>query len=175
MRHQTYSSIFVGGLAIALWAVSAVADDPDNDDDQETNHTYISVKASNPMLVRRVMGPITNSVNGVPAEPVDGFDWAGQAIRTTEGKIEIKVDPIANTGSINARWKDEYGDWTYQQTMFSPPNHPTGARIGPSKDTVTVTENDPIATNVYLHGNTGAGAPLVPTVFNLLATWGSAL
>jgi len=176
MKHQIYASIFIGGIAIALWFVSAVADDRDDNDDDDDNekNTYISVKASNPMLIRRVMGPITNSVNGVPAEPVDGFDWAGHAIRTTEGNAEIKVDAIANTGLINADWKDEYGDWTYQQMMFVPPNHATGARMGPSKDTVTVIEGDPITTNIYLHGNTGAGTSLVPTVFNLLATWGPA-
>jgi len=174
MKHQTYPGIIAGGLAIALWAVSAGADerDDDYDDDKEKNGTYISIKASNPVLIRQLMGPIVNSVNGVPAEPVDGFNWAGIGIRTTEGKARVEVDPIANTGSIRARWEDEYGHWTYQQTVFMPPSHPTGARIGPSKDTVTMIEGDPITTNVYLHGNTGAGAPLVPTVFNHLATWG---
>jgi len=171
MKHQTYFSIFIGGLAIALWTISAVAD---NDHNQEKNRVYISIKASNPILIQRVMGPITNSVNGVPTEAVDGFDWAGQAIRTTEGSVEIKIDSIANTGSIIANWKDEYGDWTYQQVMFVPPDHATGARAGPSKDTMAAIEGDPITTNIYLHSNTGAGAPLAPTVFNLLATWGTA-
>ncbi|NOX91906.1 MAG: hypothetical protein GXP18_05500 [Gammaproteobacteria bacterium] len=166
MKHQIYPGILIGGLVIALWAVSAGADD------KEKNGTYISIKASEPVLIRQLMGPVVNSVNGVPAEPVDGFNWAGSAIRTTEGKARINVDPVANTGSINAEWEDEYGYWTFQQTMFMPPNHPTGARIGSSRDTITMVEGDPITTNVYLHGDTGAGAPLVPTVFNLLATWG---
>ncbi len=174
MKHRIYPSILVGGLAVALWTVSAVADNRDDDDHKKKNGTYISVKASEAMLIRRVMGPIANSVNGVPAEPVDGFDWAGQALRPTKGKVEIEVDPIANTGHIKAKWEDEYGHWTYQQTMFVPPHHPTGARIGPSKDTLEFVRDDPITTDVYLHGDTGAGAPLVPTVFNLLATWGAA-
>lgn len=33
---------------------------------------------------------------------------------------------------------------------------------------------DPVTTNVYLHGDTTAGGPVLPTVFNLLATWGPA-
>jgi hypothetical protein len=176
MKHRTYPSILAGGLAIALWAVSAGADDDDrdNDDDKERNGTYISVNASKPMLFRQLIGPVTNSINGVPAEPVDGFDWAGNTIRTTEGKIKIEVDPVANTGSIEAEWEDEHGNWTYEQDMFSAPTHPTGVRIGPSVETVVMPEDDPITTNVYLHGDTGAGAPLVPTLFILLATWGPA-
>ncbi len=171
MKHQTYFSIFIGGLAIALWTISAVAD---NDHNQGKNRIYISIEASNPILTQRVMGPITNSVNGVPTEAIDGFDWAGQAIRTTEGSIEIKIDSIANTGSIIANWKDEYGDWTYQQAMFEPLDHATGTHIRPPKDTMVAIEDDPITTNIYRHGNTGAGVPLVPTAFNLLATWGTA-
>lgn len=169
MKHSIHLSILASGLAITLWTVSAGADGSD-----DNKGTYVSVEASKPVLIRQVIGPVTNSVNGVPAEPVDGFDWAGSAIRATEGKIKIEVDPIANTGSIEAEWEDEYGRWTYQQTMFAPPTHPTGVRIGPSVDTVIMPEDDPVATNIYLHGDTGAGAPLVPTFFNLLATWGPA-
>jgi len=172
MKQQTYFSIFIGGLAIALWTINAVAD---NDDNQGKNRIYISIEASNPILIQRVMGPITNSVNGVPTETVDGFDWAGQAIRSTEGSVEIKIDSIANTGSIIANWKDEYGDWTYQQTISVPSGHATGVRIEPSEDTMMAAiEDDPTTTNIYLHGNAGTAASQAPTVFNLLATWGEA-
>jgi len=33
---------------------------------------------------------------------------------------------------------------------------------------------DPVPVDVYLHGDTTAGGPVLPTLFNLLATWGPA-
>lgn len=173
MKYQIYPKVLASGLAMALWVVSAGADDRHHDD-KEKNSTHISVKASKPVIFRQLMGPITSSINGVPAEPVDGFDWAGNTTRAIEGRIKIEVDPIANTGSIKAEWEDEHGHWRYKQNMFTAPTHPTGVRIGPSVDTVLMPMDDPISTNVYLHGDTGAGGPLVPTLFTLLATWGPA-
>lgn len=172
MEYSKYISILAGGLAIALGAASAGADD--NDDYKEKSSIRISVKASKPVLIRRVTGPIYNSINGVPAEPVDSFDWAGSEIREIKGKARLEIDPIANTGKISAKWEDEYGKWTYKQKTFAPPHHATGVRIGPSKNTVTVIKDDPVTTNVYLHGDTGVGGPVAPTFFGLLSTWGPA-
>ncbi|MCF6255861.1 MAG: hypothetical protein L3K25_06105 [Gammaproteobacteria bacterium] len=82
---------------------------------------HISVRANDARLVHRVMGPVTNSVNGVPAEPVDSFDWSGSEITPIRGHAKLEIDPIANTGTIKAKWKDEYGHWTCKQTIFAPP------------------------------------------------------
>ncbi len=71
-------------------------------------------------------------------------------------------------------WTDEIGVWEYKQTAFAPPPHPTGLRVSPDATQTELVEGDPITTNVFLHGNTGAAAPVLPTVFNLLATWGPA-
>jgi hypothetical protein len=118
------------------------------------------------------MGPVSDSINGVPVAPVDSFDWSGTNIKKIQGKAKFEIDPVNNSGKINAEWTDEYGDWTYQQTMFAPPHHPTGVRMGASTASITTITGDPITTNVYLHGDTGAGGPVIPTLFNLLSTWG---
>jgi hypothetical protein len=169
MKHLMRLGILTSGLILALWSIGAAAHDG-----KEKSRVQISVKASKPVLVRRITGPIANSINGVPAEPVDSFDWEGREIRAIKGKAQLEIDPVANTGSIKAEWEDEYGYWTYKQKTFAPPHHATGVRIGPSKDTVIMVEDDPVTTNVYLHGNTGVGGPVAPTFFSLLATWGPA-
>ena len=174
MKQQTRIGILAGGLAISLAAITGTTNALADPDAQQASGTHISVRASGAHLIRRVMGPVANSVNGVPAEPVDAFDWAGNNIMPIEGHAKLEIDPVANTGSIRAEWEDEYGHWTYRQTLFAPPPHPTGLRIGPSKDSTTMIMGDPVTTNVYLHGDTTAGGPVIPTVFNLLSTWGPA-
>lgn len=114
---------------------------------------------------------MANSVNGVPAEPVDSFDRSDSEITPIRGHAKLEIDPVANTGTIKAKWKDEYGHWTYKQTMFAPPPHLTGVRMGPSLGSLMVIESDLVTTNIYLHG---AGGPVIPTLFNLLSTWGPA-
>ena len=113
-------------------------------------------------------------MNGVPAEPVDSFVWDGVGSTPIKGSVKLEIDPVANTGKIRAKWTDENGEWTFVQTAFVSPGHPTGLRIGPSAATTELVTDDPVTTNVYLHGDTGAGGPVLPTVFNLLATWGPA-
>ncbi|MFV2054810.1 MAG: hypothetical protein ACC707_00020 [Thiohalomonadales bacterium] len=130
------------------------------------------MEAKNAKVIRRVLGPLSDSVNGVPAAPVDSFDWAGSEITSVKGTAHFELDPIANTGRITAEWTDRNGEWTYTQTMFASPPHPTGLRIGASKSTTTVITGDPITTNVSLHGDTGAGGPVIPTLSNLITTWG---
>jgi len=139
-----------------------------------TSGPVYTVTASNPVLVRRVTGPVSNSINGVIAEPVDSFDWAGQNVTPIKGEAKLKIDPEANTGSIKASWVDENGEWEYTQTMFVAPPHPTGVRFGSATGSTTIIQDDPVTTNVYLHGDTGAGAPVVPTLFNFITTWGPA-
>lgn len=95
-------------------------------------------------------------------------------LRLYRGIYLLEVDPIANTGEIVAEWTDENGDWEFTQTTFAPPDHANGSRVGSSGNTTQLEFGDPIPTYVYLHGDTTAGGPVLPTVFNLLATWGPA-
>ena len=57
------------------------------------------VVATGARVIRDVMGPVTNSVRGVPAEPVDSFAWDGQGVTPVEGEVLIDVDPVANSGT----------------------------------------------------------------------------
>jgi hypothetical protein len=132
------------------------------------------IEAKDARLVRNVTGPVIASIDGVPAEPVDSFVWDGKGTTVINAQMQMKIDTVHNTGEINAEWEDRNGHWTYRQTTFALPDHPTGARVGPSINDLELIDNDPVTTNVYLHGDSGAAAPIIPTVLNLLATWGPA-
>lgn len=158
----------MGLLLLALTVLAAtVAADPNQGLEYD-------IKASDGRLIREVTGPVTDSVMGVPAQPVDSFVWDGQGITPINGSVRLEIDPVANTGTIEARWTDENGSWTLRQTAFAPPDHPSGLTVGPDANSTELITGDPVTTNVYLHGNTTAGGPVLPTVFNLLATWGPA-
>lgn len=128
--------------------------------------TY-EITGKNASLQREVTGAVIVDVDGVPAEPVDSFVWDGVgSVPINKAKINIKVDPVANTGKIKAEWTDENGDWKFEQTAFAPPDHSNGLRIGSDADAAPELEmGDSIATNVYLHGNTTAGGPVFPDCF----------
>ena len=134
------------------------------------------VKAEKPRLNREITGEVTDYVQGVPAEPVHSFVWDGDGSEfIDDGSVTLEIDPVANTGEIKAEWTDRNGHWTLEQTAFSPPPHPTGARLGSlaAEEPVLVT-GDPVVVDAYLHGDTTAGEPVLPTLFNELATWGPA-
>lgn len=132
------------------------------------------VKAKDARLNRLVTGRATAFVQGVPAEPVHSFVWDGNGSVAVQGSVSVAVDPAANSGEIKARWVDENGNWTFRQRLFAPPDHATGLRVGPSGSSTELMAGDPVTTNVYLHGDMTAGGAVLPTVFNLLATWGPA-
>ena len=134
-----------------------------------------TIVARDARLNREVLGAATDDVQGVPAEPVDAFVWDGVGSTPVSNAVAVvRLDPEANTGVIRAQWTDENGSWTFTQTMFAAPDHPSGARVGPSVSDVVLVQGDPIPTDVYLHGNTTAGGPVLPTLFNHVATWGAA-
>ncbi len=166
------------------------------DPSSSTAADRIKLKAKDPRLNRLVTGTPTFSVAGVPASPVDSFVWDGVGSTNIKGKAKLDIDPIANTGKISAKWEDVNGKWKWTQTVYSPPGHPTGLRLDQDASggpTATMpfhwpppfppnppppfvmppyVGGDPITTDVYLHGNTFAGGPVLPTLFNHQATWG---
>jgi hypothetical protein len=165
------------GLAVACiiplgYTSFAIADD--NKSGSKQSSIMYEITASQPRLNRRVTGDVVAYVDGVPAEPIDSFVWDGVGSELIEGEVTLKIDPVANTGTIDVEWTDRNGEWTYHQERFAPPSHPTGLRIGASAATTELELTDPVTTNVYIHGDTGAAAPVLPTVFNLMATWGPA-
>lgn len=133
------------------------------------------VYATDARLIRNITGPVISEIMGVPAEPVDSLVFDGVGVKRIKGRLKAKLDPVNNTGQIDAIWADEFGVWRYHQKTFLNLPFPTGLRIGPS---VTQTELigpvDAIVINVYKQGDTQAGPPFTPTTFNLLAAWGPA-
>ena len=172
-RYPLLVILFVALAAVvALSIQSSTADAKRGDDGKSLQY---KVEAEDGRLIRKVGDPVTSYVDGIPAAPVDSFIWNGDGIVAIEGSATVNLDPVANTGVITAEWTDEEGNkWEYRQTVFAPPPHPTGLMVGPSADETRFIMDDPVTTNVYLHGNTTAGGPILPTVFNLLATWGPA-
>ncbi len=140
---------------------------------QSQSGIMYKIIASNARVNRKVTGEVTESLNGVPAEPVHSFVWNGDGSTPIQtAKAILKIDPVSNKGIIRATWQDKHGSWTYRQESYAPPHHPSGLQIGYSANQTKTIVDDPVTTNVYLHGNTGAAEPVLPTIFNLLATWG---
>jgi len=104
----------------------------------------------------------------------DAFSYDGSGHKKITGNIQVDLDPVTNTGSINAEWTDPEGNnWTYKQTKFAGGNE---MYIGETHDGTTQTklDLDPIAINHFEHGTTGAGPTIEPTLFVYLAAWGPA-
>lgn len=161
-------------LAVAVIAAGLAIWLPTQATAREASQMEYKIKAGNATLNRKVMGEVVTEVNGVPASPVHSFVWDGDGVTPIKAKAQVKINPVTNSGEITAEWKDENGEWTFKQTAFAPPPHSTGLRVGPSASSTELVMDDPVTTNVYLHGNTTAGGPVLPTDFNLLATWGPA-
>jgi hypothetical protein len=159
---------FGGGFEMAMGDTEATSGSA-----QASDLDY-EVMGADARLVRDIGGEISDSVEGVPASPVHAFDWDGDSVEVIEGELKAEIDPVANMGQIKAQWSDRNGAWTLTQTMFEPPDHPSGVRLGPSVNQTMIVSGDPVTTNIYLHGDTTAGGPVLPTLFNSLATWGPA-
>lgn len=137
-------------------------------DSGEPGMVYV-VRADRAYAVQAARGeghtPVADATNNL---------WDGVGVERIKGKAHLLVDPQQNSGEIVAEWHDAAGRWRYHQTAFLAPRHATGLRLGPSTVGTLTVRGDPVTTNVYLHGDSGAGGPSMPTVFALLATWGRA-
>jgi len=176
-EHKRYTGIVLAVALFAAFAVLAFIFAPGGVRADEENPVY-ELKAYNGSLNREIQGEPTDLLNGVVAAPVDSFNWDGEGQHPVwDAKVELEIDPASNTGSIKAEWTDLNGTWTFEQTAFGPagviPHHPTGLRVTSALETALI-HDDPVSTNVYLHGDTTAGGPVLPTVFNYIATWGPA-
>jgi hypothetical protein len=145
---------------------------PDGQPVVEKVSVRYQVMASSARLNRRVLGPVTGDVRGVPAEPVDSMVYDGNGHRRIPGQAILEADPVRQRGAIRAWWTDEQGRWELKQDVFHHPHHASGLRMGSSREKIDELINLGIVQNVYLHGDTSAGTPVQPTVFAFLATWG---
>lgn len=132
------------------------------------------VVAGAPRLNRKLTGPARRFVQGVPAEPVDSFVWDGEGSVEIEGRVTMLVSPDSDTGEIHAQWRDVNGEWEFRQTRFVHPEYVSGVRVGSSVDRIDSFINEAILPNAYLHGDTTAGSPVLPTLFAYVGTWGRA-
>jgi hypothetical protein len=160
-------------VVVLLTAASPQAGNESSTMESDTQLIY-RVTARMPRVNREVLDEVTDEVQGVPAEPVDSFVWDGVGSEPTVGHAVVDIDPVNNTGTIRANWIDEHGSWTFKQTGFFAPDHASGLKVGPGAGDTQLVNGDPIPLNVYLHGDTTAGGPVLPTIFNLMATWGLA-
>jgi hypothetical protein len=160
-------------VVVLLTAASPQAGNESSTMESDTQLIY-RVTARMPRVNREVLDEVTDEVQGVPAEPVDSFVWDGVGSEPTVGHAVVDIDPVNNTGTIRANWIDEHGSWTFKQTGFFAPDHASGLKVGPGAGDTQLVNGDPIPLNVYLHGDTTAGGPVLPTIFNLMATWGPA-
>lgn len=81
----------------------------------------------------------------------DRFSYDGSLVQPAPGGLALFLNSDETTGAVVATFKTEKGVYTIVHQKF-----------------------DKIATNTYLHGNTGTGPPVLPKIWTYLATWGKA-
>jgi hypothetical protein len=111
-----------------------------------------------------------------PKGGIDAFSYDGSGhLKLKSGEIHIDVNPATQTGQINATWVDSNNtQWRYNQAKFTE-GHELYFEGLYSNGTAKIRfGSDSIAVNHYEHGNTGAGPPVLPTLFTYLGTWGPA-
>ena len=130
------------------------------------------VRGSDARVNRLVTGPVSLTVQGVPAQPVKSGAYDGNGHeKALTGHFTMIVDPVNDTGIVTARWTDSNGKWTYKRTTHIPPPHPTALRIA-ADATSTEFITDGVQTHGYQHGNTGAAGAVMPTIFQHIASFG---
>lgn len=99
----------------------------------------------------------------------DNFAYDGTNVRPLDGRAEMRVDPEAGTArlEIELRTTDASGP-----IRFSADRSFEGEiRIVQEFDTGRAAQAR-IAQEVFLHGDTGNEAPVMPRIYNYFATWG---
>lgn len=172
-RFRTLSALFAV-VVTTLPATAGAAGRAGGDQLVMPGPLRYEVVAAKPRLNRMLRGPATRFVQGVPAEPVDSFVWSGEGSVEIDGELRLIVSPSSATGEIEARWRDEHGEWGFRQVRFTHPEHASGVRFGTSVNEISSIINQATQPNVYIHGDTTAGQPVLPTLFAYLATWGTA-
>lgn len=97
------------------------------------------------------------------------FAYDGENVRPLDGTATMTVDPDAGTAELEIRLKttDASGPLRFSKDeSFS-----GDIRIVQKLDTEKM-DKARIATDVFLHGDTGNEAPVMPRIYNYFATWG---
>ncbi len=101
----------------------------------------------------------------------DNFAYDGENVRPLDGRATMTVDPDAGTAELEIRLKTTEASGPIR---FSDEKSFSGEiRIVQKLDTERM-DQARIATDVFLHGDTGNEAPVMPRIYNYFATWGPA-
>ena len=99
----------------------------------------------------------------------DNFAYDGQNVRPLEGHAEATIDPATGKGKVTVKVRTTGASGPI---AFSGDKKRTGEiEIVQRLDTETMGKAR-IATDVFLHGDTGNEAPVMPRIYNYFATWG---
>lgn len=101
----------------------------------------------------------------------DNFAYDGENVRPFDGIAQMTVDPKNGTAQleINVRTTDSSGPIRFSEDQ----SFEGDIRIVQNLDTSKM-DMARIATDTYLHGDTGNEAPVMPKIYNYFATWGPA-
>jgi len=101
----------------------------------------------------------------------DNFAYSGENVRPLQGTAQMTVDPEAGTAQMEIRVQTTDASGPIR---FSKDRSFSGdIRIVQKLDTSKM-DRARIATDVFLHGDTGNEAPVMPKIYNYFATWGPA-
>lgn len=101
----------------------------------------------------------------------DNFDYAGENVRPLDGTATMNVDADAGTAELEIRIRTTEASGPIR---FSAGQRFEGdIRIVQRLDTNEMGQAR-IAEDVFLHGDTGNEAPVMPKIYNYFATWGPA-
>lgn len=99
----------------------------------------------------------------------DNFAYDGENVRPVEGYAEATIDPASGSGKVTVkiRTTDASGPIHFSENTTWSGEIEIVQRLDTEK-----MERARIATDVFLHGDTGNEAPVMPRIYNYFATWG---
>lgn len=101
----------------------------------------------------------------------DNFDYAGENVRPLDGSATMTVDAEAGTAQleVNISTTEASGPIRFSANRSFEGDIRIMQRLNTSR-----MDRARIATDVFLHGDTGNEAPVMPKIYNYFATWGPA-
>lgn len=99
----------------------------------------------------------------------DNFAYNGQNVRPLEGHAEAKIDPASGEGKVTVKLRttDDSGPIHFSEDTKWDGEIEIVQQLNTQK-----MDQARIATDVFLHGDTGNEAPVMPRIYNYFATWG---
>lgn len=101
----------------------------------------------------------------------DNFDYAGENVRPLDGSATMTVDAEGGTAEleINVSTTDASGPIRFSEDRSFEGDIRIVQRLNTNR-----MDRARIATDLFLHGDTGNEAPVMPKIYNYFATWGPA-